>query len=80
MSDQVILATITAVPSIIAAVASLIIAVRQVFNHTEVKEQMKTLTANTNGKMDQMIALTAKSSRAEGILEEKEKINEYKKT
>lgn len=71
MSDIVTVALIsaasTAVPSLLAAVFSFMAS-----KHAREASETATRTErNTNGKMDQLVALTAKSSHAEGVLEEK---------
>jgi bifunctional DNase/RNase len=59
-SDVVMVAIITATPAMISAVVT-------IMTH----RRMNTLETNTNHKMDQMLATTAKASKAEGVLQEK---------
>ena len=70
MSDIITVALIgacsTAVPSMISAFFSY----RASVHAKNANDTAKRTEINTNGKMEQLVALTAKSSKAEGVLEE----------
>jgi hypothetical protein len=70
MSDSVLISMLGIIPTTIGMILSFIISFRQVQNHIELASKVNRLTETTNGKMEQLLELTAKSSKAEGVLEE----------
>ena len=78
MSDNVIITMLGIVPTILSTVLSFIIIYRQGRNsdaqikyHKDLTKKVDILTDVTNGKMQQLLNLTASSSKAEGVLEQK---------
>lgn len=83
MTDRqfnVVLAVIVGLPAMMGALLTFVgvllniqghnMALKAAIKADEAKEQMDKLEKSTNGKMDKMLELTARSSKAEGIKEE----------
>jgi hypothetical protein len=78
ISDSVAITMIGIVPTVLSTILSFVIIYlqrknsdSQTENHKDLTKKVDNLTDVTNGKMQQLLDLTASSSKAEGILEQK---------
>ena len=67
MTETVLLALIAAMPTVFTGIAAVIAAVFGWINHS----RLKIIRVELNGRLTELVAVTAKGSKAEGVKEEK---------